>query len=45
MDGVNKIINEASLFENPDEVKEQQHEREECVKEGLCKSEESGYLP
>jgi hypothetical protein len=33
MAGVQGIINEASLFENPDEVKEQQKFRNECSKE------------
>jgi hypothetical protein len=33
MAGVQSIINEASLFENPDEVKTQQQFREEHIKE------------
>lgn len=33
MAGVESIINEASLFENPDEVKTQQQFREENIKE------------
>ena len=33
MAGVQSIINEASLFENPDEVKTQQQFREENIKE------------
>lgn len=33
MDGVERIINEAYLFENPDEVKAQQQLRQENIKE------------
>ena len=33
MKGAEAIINEASLFENPEEVKEQQHLREETFLE------------
>lgn len=29
MKGVDSIVNEASLFENPEEIKEQQHVRKE----------------
>ena len=39
MKGVNQIIAEACLFENPEEVKEQQHLREECLKEANKTSE------
>lgn len=35
MAGVDRIINEAALFENPDEVREQQHLREGVHKESL----------
>jgi hypothetical protein len=33
MDGVKRIINEAYLFENPDEIKVQQQLRQENIKE------------
>jgi hypothetical protein len=35
MAGVKSIINEASIFENPDEVKAQQILREEVLKEAI----------
>lgn len=33
MEGVKRIIDEAYLFENPNEVKKQQHYRRENIKE------------
>lgn len=32
MTEVNRIINQASVLENPDEVKDEQHRREETLK-------------
>ena len=39
MKGVENIIQEAYLFENPDEVREQQHFRDECRKSAIRTSE------
>jgi hypothetical protein len=39
MKGVENIINEASLFENPEEVRKQQHFRDECRKAAVRTSE------
>lgn len=40
MKGVENIINEASLFENPEEVRKQQHFRDECRKAAMRTSEQ-----
>lgn len=40
MKGVENIINEASLFENPEEVRRQQHFRDECRKAAMRTSEQ-----
>lgn len=46
MEGVNRIIAEASIFEDPGEVQEQQHEREECIKEaGRTSEHDIGHIP
>ena len=46
MAGVDKIIIEASLFEDPAAVKEQQHLREECrERAGTMTEHDVGYPP
>ena len=46
MDGVNRIITEASLFEDPATVKKQQHLREECrERAGTMTEHDVGYPP
>lgn len=39
MKGVENIIKEASLFENPEEIRKQQHFRDECRKAAIRTSE------